>query len=78
MGDPRFNIIYSFSLFYGLLSKLGLLLRTFCFLCFASAVRSKLYYNGDEPNIELKLNLCLMERSSSIGLNNGQNKLHRK
>ena len=34
MGHPRCNIIDSFSLFYGLLSGLGSLLRIFCFLCF--------------------------------------------
>ena len=51
-GYPRCNIIYSFSLFYGPLLGLGLLLRMFCFLCFTSAVRNKLYYmyTGDEPN----------------------------
>ena len=38
MGHPRCNIIYLFSLFYGLLSGLGSLLRMFCFLCFMSAV----------------------------------------
>ena len=48
-GYPRCNIIYSFSLFYRLLLGLGLLLRMFCFLCFTSAVRNKLYYTGDEP-----------------------------
>ena len=32
LGYPRCNIIYSFSLFYGLLSGLGLLLRMLCFL----------------------------------------------
>ena len=48
-GCPRCNIIYSFSLFYGLLLGLGLLLRMFCFLCFTSAVRNTLYYTGDEP-----------------------------
>ena len=45
----RCNIIYSFSLFYGLLSGLGSLLRMFCCLCFTSAVTNKLYYTGDEP-----------------------------
>ena len=48
-GYPRFNIIYLFSLFYRLLSGLGLLLRMFFFLSFTSAVRNKLYYPGDEP-----------------------------
>ena len=48
-GYPRCNIIYSFSLFYGLLLGLGLLLRMICFRCFTSAVRNKLYYTGDEP-----------------------------
>ena len=32
-------------------AALGLLLRMFCFLCFTSAVRNKLYYTGDEPII---------------------------
>ena len=49
----RYNIIYSFSLFYGLFLGLGLLLRVFCFLCFTSAVRNKLYYTRDEPKIVL-------------------------
>ena len=44
LGYPRCNIIYSFSLFYGLLLGFGLLSRMFCFLCFTSAVRNKLYY----------------------------------
>ena len=35
-------------MFYGLLSRLGLLLRMFCFLCFTSTKRNKLYYTGDE------------------------------
>ena len=38
LGHPRCNIIYLFSLFYGLLSGLVSLLRMFCFLCFMSAV----------------------------------------
>ena len=42
-GHPRCNIIYLFSLFYGLLSGLGSFLRMFCFLCFtpASAVSNQ-------------------------------------
>ena len=44
-------MIYSFSLFYGPLSGLSSLLRIFCFLCFRSAVSSKLYCTGDEPCI---------------------------
>ena len=34
MGHPRCNIIYLFSLFYGLLSGLGSLLRMFLFSLF--------------------------------------------
>ena len=41
-GHPRCNIIYSLSLFYGLLSGLGSLLRMF--------VSNKLYYIGGEPS----------------------------
>ena len=33
MGHPRCSIIYSFSLFYGLLSGLHSLLRMFCLFC---------------------------------------------
>ena len=43
LGHPWCNIIYSFSLFYGLLSGLGSLLGVFCFLCLMSAVSYKLY-----------------------------------
>ena len=43
--------VYSLSLFYGLLSGLGSLLRMFWFLCFTSAVSNKLFYTGDEPNL---------------------------
>ena len=50
-SHPWCNVIYSSSLFYGLLSGLGSLLRMFCFLCFTSAVSNKLYYTGDEPNL---------------------------
>ena len=50
-GNPWCNIIYLFSLFCGLLSGLGSLLRMFCCLCFTSAVSYKLCYTGDEPNI---------------------------
>ena len=49
LGYSQCNIIYSFSLFYGLLSGLGSLLRVFCFLCFTSAASYKLYYTEDEP-----------------------------
>ena len=49
--NPRCNLIYSFSLFYGLLSGLGSLFRMFCCLCFTSAVSNKLYYTGDEPQM---------------------------
>ena len=49
LGHDWCNIIYSFSLFYGLLSGLGSLLGVFCFLCFMSAVSYKLYYTKDEP-----------------------------
>ena len=51
LGHPCCNIIYSFSLFYGLLSGLGSLLGVFCFLCFMSAVSYKIiiYYTDDEP-----------------------------
>ena len=38
MGHPRCNIIYLFSLFYGLLSGLVSLLRMFLFSLFLSAV----------------------------------------
>ena len=48
-GRPRCNIIYSFSLFYGLFSELDSLLRMFCFLCFTSAVGNNFYCTGDEP-----------------------------
>lgn len=34
-GHPGYNIIYLFSLSYGLLLGLGSLLRVFCFLCFS-------------------------------------------
>ena len=51
LGNPRCNIIYSLSLFYGLLSGLGSLFRMFCSLCFTSAVSNKLYYTGDEPQM---------------------------
>ena len=46
LGNPRCNIIYSFSL-----SGLGSLFRMFCSLCFTSAVSNKLYYTGDEPKM---------------------------
>ena len=46
-----FRFLCSMDLFYGLLSGLGLLLRMFCFLCLTSAVRNKLYYTGDQPEI---------------------------
>ena len=49
MGYPRCNIIDSFSLFYGLLSGLGLLVRMSCSLSFTLAVINRLYYTGDEP-----------------------------
>ena len=56
MGHPRCNVIYLFSLFYGLLSGLGSLLRMFCFLCFTSAVSINLVYpTGDEPIIWITL-----------------------
>ena len=48
-GHPRCNKIYSFSVFYGLLSGLGSFLRMFFFHCFTSAVSNKLYYTADEP-----------------------------
>ena len=50
-SHPWCNVIYSSSLFYGLLSGLGSLLRMFCFLCFTPAVSNKLYHTGDEPNL---------------------------
>ena len=49
------NIIYLCSLFYGLLSGLGSLLRMFCFLCFTFVVSNKLYYTGDDPTKHLKI-----------------------
>ena len=49
--NPGCNISDYFSLFYGLLSGLGLLLRMFCFLYLTSAVRNKLYYPGDELDV---------------------------
>ena len=49
LGHDWCNTIYSFSLFYGLLSRLGSLLGVFCFLCFMSALSYKLYYTKDEP-----------------------------
>ena len=52
-GHPRCDIIYSLSLFYGLWSGLGSLLRIFCFLCFTSTVSNKLSYTGDEPHSRL-------------------------
>ena len=55
MGHLRCNIIYSFSLFFGLSSGLGSLLRMFGFLCFTSAVSNKLYYTGDDPTKHLKI-----------------------
>ena len=54
-GHLRCNIIYSFSLFFGLSSGLGSLLRMFGFLCFTSAVSNKLYYTGDDPTKHLKI-----------------------
>ena len=53
-GYPRCNIIYSFSLFYGLFSGLGLLLRMFCFLCFTSAARNKLYSQEMSPFLKVQ------------------------
>ena len=53
------NWVIPFSLFYGLLSGLGSLLRMFCFLCgFTSAVSNKLlHYTGVEPyNIDRPTN----------------------
>ena len=47
-GSSLCNIICSFSLFDGLLSGLGSLLRMFCFRCFTSAVNNKLNYTGNE------------------------------
>ena len=56
ISHPRCNIIYLFSLYYGLLSGLGSLLRMFCFLCFTSAVSINLVYpTGDEPIIWITL-----------------------
>lgn len=61
-------MIYSFSLFYGLLSGLGSLLSVFCFLCFngTSALSFKLHYTEDEPYFFARANIHIVNEEMCL------------